>query len=33
MLKVNYSPAAFEDLQHIRDYISDNWGEDVAIRS
>lgn len=32
MLKVKYSPAALEDLQYIRDYILDNWGEDVATK-
>lgn len=30
MPKVEYSPKALEDLQHINNYISDNWGEDVA---
>ena len=32
MPKVVYSPAALEDLQLIRDYIEDKWGENVAIR-
>ncbi|MCC3357770.1 type II toxin-antitoxin system RelE/ParE family toxin [Bacillus sp. REN16] len=32
MLKVKYSPAALEDLQQIRDYILDNWGESVATK-
>ncbi len=30
MPKVEYSPIALEDLQYIRDYVSDIWGEDVA---
>lgn len=32
MPKVEYSPAALEDLQFIRDYISSNWDENVAKR-
>lgn len=30
MPKLEYSPMALEDLQHIRDYIIVNWGENVA---
>jgi len=32
MTKLEYSPMALEDLQHIRDYIITNWGENVAKR-
>lgn len=32
MPKLEYSPIALEDLQHIRDYIITNWGENVAKR-
>lgn len=32
MGKLEYSPMAMEDLQHIRDYIITNWGEHVAKR-
>jgi toxin ParE1/3/4 len=32
MAKVDYSPAALEDLQRTRDYILDNWGENAAKR-
>ena len=32
MPKLEYSPIALEDLQHIRDYIIANWGENVAKR-
>ena len=30
MVKVEYSPKALDDLLHIRDYITENWGEKVA---
>ena len=33
MLKIIYSPAALEDLQYIRDYILDLWGEKTAIKA
>ena len=33
MPKVEYSPAALEDLQLIHEYILSNWGEDVAKRA
>jgi len=29
MLKIEYSPQALEDLQHLRAYILTNWGENV----
>lgn len=32
MPKLEYSPIALEDLQHIRDYIIAKWGENVAKR-
>lgn len=32
MAKVEYSPMALEDLQHLRNYIIDNWGESVSKR-
>jgi len=32
MKMVKYSPAALEDLQHMRDYLSENWGENVALK-
>lgn len=32
MVKLEYSPKALEDLQHIRDYIIANWGESIAKR-
>ena len=32
MTKIQYSPIALEDLQHIKSYITDNWGENVAQR-
>jgi len=32
MLKVEYSPAALEDLQNIRHYISNDYGEDVTVK-
>jgi len=32
MPEVEYSPVALEDLQRIRNYISSNWGENVAKR-
>lgn len=32
MLKVEYSPKALEDLKLLREYISTNWGGDVAKR-
>lgn len=30
MLMVDYSPQALEDLKLLREYISINWGENVA---
>jgi toxin ParE1/3/4 len=33
MQKVQYSSAAVEDLQQIREYISENWGENVASKT
>lgn len=30
MLKLEYSPMALDDLQHLRDYIISNWGENAA---
>lgn len=30
MSTIQYSPMALNDLQQIKDYISDHWGEDVA---
>ena len=30
MPKIQYSKAASKDLQHIQEYISENWGEDTA---
>jgi plasmid stabilization system protein ParE len=30
MSKIEYSPKALEDLQHISNYISADWGEGVA---
>ena len=30
MPKIEYSPTALEDLQHINDYVVSNWGEGVA---
>jgi len=32
MPKLEYSPMALEDLQHIRDYIITNWGENISKR-
>lgn len=32
MPKVEYSPIALEDLKHIKDYITANWGANVAKR-
>lgn len=32
MTKIEYSPMALEDLKSIREYITDNWGDDVAER-
>jgi plasmid stabilization system protein ParE len=32
MPKVEYSPIALEDLRHIRNYVSTDWGEATAIR-
>lgn len=29
---LEYSPMALEDLQHIRDYLIENWGDSVAKR-
>lgn len=33
MAKIRYSPAALDDLQEIYNYISSNWGENVAKRA
>ena len=30
MSRVEYSPLALYDLNHLRDYITDNWGKNVA---
>jgi toxin ParE1/3/4 len=30
MPKLEYSPKALDDMQHLRDYIKTNWGENVA---
>lgn len=30
MSRVEYSPLALEDLNRISDYITDNWGKNVA---
>ncbi|HHT88726.1 MAG TPA: type II toxin-antitoxin system RelE/ParE family toxin [Clostridiales bacterium] len=32
MPKLEYSPLVLEDLQNIRSFIIDNWGEDAAWR-
>lgn len=32
MPKLEYSPMALDDMQHLRDYIITNWGESVAKR-
>ncbi|MDR7871249.1 MAG: type II toxin-antitoxin system RelE/ParE family toxin [Tissierellaceae bacterium] len=32
MAGIEYSPQALIDLQRLREYISTNWGEDVAKR-
>ena len=32
MPKLEYSPMALNDMQHLRDYILANWGENVANR-
>ena len=33
MVKLEYSPMALEDLSYLRDYIIDNWGENIAKRT
>lgn len=30
MLKIEYSPQALDDLQHLRAYVSTNWGDNVS---
>lgn len=30
MIKVEYSPLALKDLQNLKIYISENWGEDIS---
>lgn len=32
MLRLEYTPMALEDLQHIHEYIIANWGENTAKR-
>lgn len=32
MLRIEYSPRALEDLRHLKEYLSTNWGESVANR-
>jgi plasmid stabilization system protein ParE len=30
MLKIEYSPQSLDDLQHLRAYVSTNWGDNVS---
>jgi len=32
MSKIEFSPMALDDLQHLREYLIDNWGDPVAIK-
>jgi plasmid stabilization system protein ParE len=32
MANIEFSPKALEDLQSLRDYITENWGESVSER-
>lgn len=32
MAKIEYSPKSLEDLQYLKEYIYDNWGESVSNR-